>query len=86
MAAELACRTSLSWRDWAEVRRDLPAGDIPASDHHFAHQEGAACRDIGFGEYNRVLRIVTELMVNGIMPDESEWVKAQAASAGTDPE
>ncbi len=70
----------------AEVQRDLPAGDIPESDHQFAHQKALRAESLALQEYKRVLRIVTDLTVNGIIPDEGEWLKAQAASAGgTDP-
>jgi hypothetical protein len=65
----------------AEVQRDYPSRDIPEHEHHFAHNKAVRAEDIALAEYNRVLRVYTDLTVDGIIPDESEWLKAQPAGA-----
>jgi hypothetical protein len=37
-------------------------------------------RNVALTEYNCVLRIYADLILDGIIPDEAEWLNAQAAS------
>jgi PilZ domain len=60
-----------------EVQRDYRAGDIPESDHHFAYQKALRAERFDLAEYNKVLRIYTDLTLNGIVPDDGEWLKEQ---------
>jgi len=40
-----------------EVKQDFPCEDIPASDHHFAHQQALTAENWALKEYHRALRI-----------------------------
>ena len=64
-----------------EVHREFPAPDIPPADGDFAFQKAIDAENAALREFDRVLRIFTDLVVRGIIPDESEWVKRQAAHA-----
>lgn len=65
----------------SEVQRDYPSGDIPENEYHFAHSKGLRAENSALAEYNRVLRIFTDLTAHGMIPDEAEGLKAKAASA-----
>jgi hypothetical protein len=65
----------------SEVKRDFSSGDIPENEEAFAHAKALRAENFALNEYNRVLRIFTDLTVNGLNPDESEWLKAQAEGA-----
>lgn len=65
----------------SEVKRDFSSGEIPENEEAFAHAKALRAENFALDEYNRVLRIYTGLTVNGFIPDESEWLKAQAEGA-----
>ena len=65
----------------ADVQRDHPSGDIPESDYHFADQKALRSENLALEEYNRVLRIYPDLVVNGTIPEEADWQRRQAAGA-----
>jgi hypothetical protein len=65
----------------AEVERDYSAGSVPINELQFAHHKALRVENLALRHYNHVRRIYTDLMVNGVIPDESEWHKAQAADA-----
>ena len=68
-------------RNWVnEVHRDL-SPDIPAVDGDFALQRAVKAENDALREYNRLLRIFTDL-VDGIVLDEPDWPKGQAAGKG----
>jgi len=60
-------------RNWVnEVHRDLPSPDIPAADGDFALQRAVRAENDALREYNRLLRIFTDMVVDGIIPDEPD--------------
>lgn len=70
-----------------EVQREYPASDIPVPDHSFAFKKALKAENYALTEYERLLRIYTALTVDGVTPDEGDWLKAQAKNArGEDPE
>lgn len=56
----------------AEVRRDLPSGEIPQADGDFAFQRAVRAETFALVKYKRVLRIYADLIVHGWIPDEAE--------------
>lgn len=68
----------------AEVRRDVRSVDIPDSDHHFAYQKALRAETSALRQYKLVLQIYSDLTLHGVIPEEADWLKAQAA-AGTEP-
>jgi len=70
-------------RNWVnEVHRDLPSPDIPAVDGNLMLQRAIRAENEALQEYNRVLRIFMDLVVDGIIPEEPGWHKRQAAGEG----
>ena len=63
-----------------EVKQDFLSPDIPGADGHFAFRQALRAESAAFSEYNLVLRIFSDLALRGIVPDEAEWLKAQAAN------
>ncbi len=55
-----------------EVQRDLPRGDVPAPDGDYAYRKALHVENSALAEYKRVLRIFTDLMINGKIPGESD--------------
>jgi len=51
-----------------EVQRDFQSGEIPSADGSYAHQKALRAEIAALAEYQRVLRVVTDLLVNGIIP------------------
>lgn len=62
----------------AELQGEYPSGDIPEGEYHFAQQQALRAENVARAEYNRVLRIYTDLVVRGIIPDEAEWLKSDS--------
>jgi len=60
-----------------EVQRDSAAGGIPVPDQHYAYRKALRAERFALAEYSKVLRIFTDLVVNGTIPDEAEWMKTQ---------
>lgn len=53
-----------------KIVRDLPPGEIPPPDGNYAYQQAIRAERLSLTEYTRVLRIFTDLVVKGKMPDE----------------
>jgi hypothetical protein len=64
-----------------EVSRDSLSGEIPELVKQSARTKAVRGENFARDEYGRVLRIYTNLTMNGVIPDETAWLKAQAASA-----
>jgi hypothetical protein len=64
-----------------EVERDFPSGEIPENERQFSYQHGLRAESLALAEYRRILRIFTDLVTNGMIPDESEWLKVHATRA-----
>jgi hypothetical protein len=64
-----------------EVVRDFPSNTTSSSDP-FAYQKAVNAENSALREYARVQRIYYDLTVNGVIPDEAEWLKHRAAAAG----
>jgi len=69
-------------RDYvSEVQRDFPEGEIPSPDGGVAYRAALRAENIALAEYHRVLRILTDLVARGQIPDEREWLRSRAAKA-----
>ena|SRR5579859_5666214 len=55
-----------------EVQGDIETDAVSMADGNFAFERAVCAENSALAEYNRVLRIYTDLRVNGIIPDESE--------------
>jgi hypothetical protein len=65
-----------------EVQRDLPRDDIPAPDGDYAYRKALHAENSALAEYKRVLRIFTDLTVNGKIPDEDDWLWRKGTRRG----
>jgi len=63
-----------------EVQRDFPLGD-PSPDGQFAYQKALRAERHAQEEYTRVLRLYTQLVLDGKIPDAHEWRNADAGGA-----
>lgn len=54
-----------------EVQRDLAEGAVPSADGNFSFERAIRAENMALAEYNRVLRIFTDLVLRRILPDES---------------
>ena|SRR5215469_6366541 len=72
-------RLDRAMNDVMQVQRDFPAAVIPPPDSNFALRKARHAESTALTEYGHVLRIYTDLIVHGIIPNEAEWLKAQAA-------
>ena len=50
------------------VLRTLPPGEVPPADGSYAYQHAILAENIALAEYTRVLRIFTDLVVDGKTP------------------
>jgi len=64
-----------------EVQTDLAANVVPMADGQFAFRQALRAENAALAEYNRVLRIYTDLTMNGTVPDEDAWHGRKAASS-----
>ena len=55
-----------------EVHRDLEKGTVPSADGTVAFERAVRAENLALAEYNRVLRIFTDLVVRRIIPDEDQ--------------
>lgn len=62
-----------------ELLEDFPLSEISRAEGKFAWQEAVRTESLARREYNRVRAIYRNLAINGAIPDEGEWLKAQAA-------
>jgi hypothetical protein len=53
-----------------EVQGDIEADSVSVADGNFAFEKAVRAENSALAEYNRVLRIYTDLTVSGIIPDE----------------
>ena len=58
-----------------EVQRDFPADTLPSTDGRYL-QRALHAQTLALKEYQRVLRIYTDLVVHGKIPDEAHWPRA----------
>ena len=68
----------------AEVQRDFPPGDVPSPDGSFALQKALRAENFALAEYHRVLRMFTDLVLHGTIPDDKEWRNVAIADDGGD--
>jgi hypothetical protein len=55
-----------------EVERNFPIGEVPPPDGNFVRRRALQAENVALGDFHRVLRIYTELVVNGKVPDEND--------------
>lgn len=61
-----------------EVHQSFPLDDT-SSDGQFARQEALRAENVALAEYNRVLRIFTDLVIREEIPDEDQWHREAGA-------
>ena len=66
-----------------EVQRDFPRESVASADGQFALQKALRAENLALAEYRRVLRIFTDLVVEGTVPDENVWLHRKATSNGS---
>jgi hypothetical protein len=66
--------------DLKEVLHDFPLREMTA-DGHFALNKTLKAENSAMTEYNLALRNYANLALYGVVPNEDEWLKAQAATA-----
>ena len=58
-------------RDYLKyIQREVPLGEIRNADGEYAYQQAYRAEIRALGEFKRVLRIYTDLLVHGKLPDE----------------
>ena len=60
-----------------EVERDFPLGGEPSPDGRFARERALRLENLARNEYGRVLRLYSDLVVAGKVPDENDWLPHQ---------
>lgn len=65
-----------------EARRDFSLGDIPERVEQFAYTMALRSETSALVEYRRVLRVYTDLMLRGIIPDEHQRREPPSGSEG----
>ena len=55
--------------------------DGTSADGRYAYRNAIRVENVALAEYNRVLRIYTDLMHDGIASDEDDWARRQGASS-----
>ena len=53
-----------------EVQKDFDSGAVPSPDGGFVVHRAMRLENLALKEYGRVLRIFTDLVADGIIPDE----------------
>lgn len=48
----------------------MDVGDVPSPDGQYAYQGALRAENAAFAEYSRVLRIFSDLVLHGKMPEE----------------
>jgi hypothetical protein len=56
-----------------EILSDYATGAITQDVERFAHTKAVRQENFALRKYNHVLCIYTDLMVNGLIPNEDEW-------------
>jgi len=64
-----------------ELLNDFPLNEISTREGNFAYQKSVRDENLAQLEYDRVRRLYRHLIINGVIPDEGEWLKARAASS-----
>lgn len=67
-----------------EVERDFPLSTAQSPDGNFARLQAVRAESLAFRKYNRVLRLFTELVESGKIPDEAEWLREPGDAASGD--
>jgi len=62
---------------------DSPPRQLDNADGHYAYQKAMRSENSALREYACILRIYTDLIVHGVVPDEARWVKSRSAQAGS---
>jgi len=63
-----------------EFLEDFSLKDLSRAEGKFAWQEAVRAESLAQREYSRLRRVYRDLTINGVIPDEGEWLKVQAAS------
>lgn len=64
-----------------EVQRDFPH---PFRDGRAAYENALRAQKAALADFKRVLRLFTDFVIDGKIPDEEEWQKYKAAAAGAE--
>src|SRR5215831_3713036 len=64
-----------------ELLGDFPLNEISRAEGKFAYQEAVRAESLAQREYNGLRRVYRDLTINGVIPDDGDWLQAQAASA-----
>jgi hypothetical protein len=67
-----------------EVAEDCTAGTLPTPDGGYAYQRALRAEHYARGEYQRVLRIVHDLVLDGKLPDEPSTVRRFGSQSNID--
>ena len=66
-----------------EIVRDLESqGRVDAVAVAAAYKDALQAETTALVEYRRVQAILEDLITNGVVPDDSEWLKRRVATAG----
>lgn len=60
----------------AELQRDLQTGALPSPDGGFAYQQALRAENNALAEFRRVLKIFTDLTVDGKIPEDNQYRSA----------
>ena len=66
-----------------EVKQDFSSPEIPAADGNFAYRQALQAENVALSEYQRILRIFSDLTLRGIIPDETPWCEGGAHDRAT---
>ena len=69
-------RLAVARNSVTELHRDLESGHIPSLDGTFAYQKALRIETMALAEFCRVLRIFTDLILEGKIPDANTWQKS----------
>lgn len=59
-----------------EVEHDFLAPDLPGADGNVAYGRARRAENLALSEYNHILGIVGALVLRGVIPDETDWLKS----------
>ncbi len=74
--AEVKTRFDAARERTNSIVRKIPLADR-SSESRYAYQRAVRLENAALAEYNRVLRIYTELIDRGTVPDEDDWQRRQ---------
>jgi len=64
-----------------ELLHDFRLNEISTREGNFAYQKAVRDEKLAQRESDRVRRLCRHLIINGVIPNEGEWLKARAASS-----